>query len=482
MACPPERTDALLEALHGAIEQGRVRISKDKKITAALREGIENIDRLMSAQMAEIMHAPEFRQVEGSWRGLHKLVDRSALSSEIQVHVLNASKERLADSFESATSIDKSLLWRTVYTNEFDMAGGRPYGALIGDFQFDNTPADLELLRNIGTVASAAHCPFVTSPSPQVFGLKSFGQLRQGHTANLDTLFDGDEYIGWNALRKSPVSKYIVMAMPQTMERLPYAPGANEIKEFKFDEVGKDSRGIAKELPHDCFCWSNAAYSVAYFMNNSIEATGWCTWIRGEESGGQIDRLPVYTTKGPDGLLTTKPATEVEIPYAYENILSQLGFMPLVHHKRSDMAVIYSGETLHRPEKRVGSTKEETVRINKNLEVGKKLPNVLAAGQLAQWVMRFCYGKIGGPHDAKEIEKKLNDLINSRFVCGSSNPSIEEKFKYQFAAAEVKVVESDRAGHYEAVVKVRPFDVFEGMDAAIELRADLGSSQGNSGS
>jgi predicted component of type VI protein secretion system len=130
----------------------------------------------------------------------------------------------------------------------------------------------------------------------------------------------------------------------------------------------------------------------------------------------------------------------------------------------------------------VGSTKEETVRINKNLEVGKKLPNVLAAGQLAQWVMRFCYGKIGGPHDAKEIEKKLNDLINSRFVCGSSNPSIEEKFKYQFAAAEVKVVESDRAGHYEAVVKVRPFDVFEGMDAAIELRADLGSSQGNSGS
>lgn len=477
----PEHTRDAMQWLQKAIEEGLVSIQKDKKTTAQLREGIEQIDRLLSAQMAEIMHAPELRQVEGAWRGLHKLVDKSALSPQIQVHVLNASKERLADSFESATSIDKSLLWRMVYSEEFDMAGGRPYGAMIGDFQFDNTPKDLELLRNIGTVAQAAHCPFVSSPSPRFFGLKSFDQLRQKQTSDLPTLLAGDEYIGWNALRESPVSKYIVMAMPQTMERLPYAPGQRTTKGFNFDEVGKDSRGNAKELPHDSFCWSNAAYSVAYFMNRSIESTGWCTWIRGEESGGQIEGLPVYSTKGPDGVLTTKPATEVEIPFAYEATLSKLGFMPLIYHKRSDKAVIYGGETLHKPKERVGATKEETIRLNKNLEVGKKLPNVLAAGQLAQWVMKFCYQKIGGPADAKEMEKKLNDVIASRYVCSSSTPSIQEKFKFQFAAAEVRVVESERAGYYEAIVKVTPFDTFEGLDAAVELHADLGNKQGNSG-
>lgn len=457
-----------LSAVVGAADQNLLKY--DRSVGVSLKHAIEKIDEIVSRQVAAVMQHPEFQKVEGAWRGLNYLVQKTRTNSTLKINVFNISKQKLAEDFETKTLKD-TFLWKQIYSEEYDHGGGHPYGVMIGDYQFHNNDQDLTLLGNIAKVGQGALCPFVTTPSPEFFGVKSFSQLREDHTKNLDKLFDEEQYAKWRSLREKEESKYLVMTMPRVLARLPYSPDVSPARGFQtFDEIGKDSKGRPNELRDDQYCWMSSAYALGTCITRSYDETGWCVSIRGEEAGGRIDDLPLHQFKSVEGGTKTKCPTEVSIPYTYEKNLSDQGFIAALHYKRSDYAVFMGGQTVHKPTKVGGKGSEKK---NKDLELGARLQCVFAAARLAHASKLMLYSKVGSLLSPEDCESLLNNWVNGQYVCASKNPSKDEKRKYPFQQAQIAVVEGERAGAYDARIQVKPFLPMEELHAGIELVSEI---------
>ena len=124
---------------------GAVVVKKDLETAIAAR--IAALDEAISAQLNEVMHAPEFQKLEGSWRGLHYLVQQSETGTMMKIRVMNVSKDDLRKDLERAAEFDQSALFKKIYEEEYGTFGGAPFGALIGDYEFGRHPQDLSLLE-----------------------------------------------------------------------------------------------------------------------------------------------------------------------------------------------------------------------------------------------------------------------------------------------------------------------------------------------
>ncbi|MRR12704.1 type VI secretion system contractile sheath large subunit, partial [bacterium] len=129
--------DMIAEFVQQAM-QGQVVMGRD--LEASIQARIAEIDRLLSAQLNEIMHSEPFQRLEGSWRGLHHLVFESETSVMLKIRVLNVSKKDLLKDLERAAEFDQSAVFKKVYEEEYGTFGGQPFGALIGDYYFSNHP------------------------------------------------------------------------------------------------------------------------------------------------------------------------------------------------------------------------------------------------------------------------------------------------------------------------------------------------------
>ena len=145
-------------------------LTMSKNMDVAINSRIAEIDRLVTAQMNEIMHHEDFQKLEGSWRGLHHLVKNSLTGPMLKIKVMSATKKDLLKDFERALEFDQSAMFRKVYEEEYGTFGGAPFGALIGDYEFGNHPQDMSLLESISQVAAAAHAPFLSAASANMFG------------------------------------------------------------------------------------------------------------------------------------------------------------------------------------------------------------------------------------------------------------------------------------------------------------------------
>ena len=90
---------------------------------------------------------------------------------------MNVSKKDLLKDMERAPEFDQSALFKKVYEEEFGTFGGAPFGALVGDYEFTRHPQDIALLEKISNVAAAAHAPFISAASPQLFNWDDFTEL-----------------------------------------------------------------------------------------------------------------------------------------------------------------------------------------------------------------------------------------------------------------------------------------------------------------
>ncbi|MGX2951321.1 type VI secretion system contractile sheath domain-containing protein [Ursidibacter sp. B-7004-1] len=97
---------------------------------------INEIDRKLSAQVDEILHNPEFRNLESSWRSLKLLVDKTDFRENIKINVIHVTKSELLDDFEFAPEIVQSGFYKHVYSSGYGQFGGEPVGAVIGNYEF----------------------------------------------------------------------------------------------------------------------------------------------------------------------------------------------------------------------------------------------------------------------------------------------------------------------------------------------------------
>ncbi|MCA9752826.1 MAG: type VI secretion system contractile sheath large subunit [Gemmatimonadetes bacterium] len=452
-----EQGKDLIRTLVGQLMDPGMKVQKG--VTKTINARIAAIDELLSAQLNEIMHHPEFQALEGSWRGLNHLVMNSETGESMKIRVLGASKKDLLRDFQAASEFTESALWKKIYEYEFGLYGGDPYGALIGDFTFDKGPQDVELMEQIGQVAAAAHAPFVAAAAPQMFGLDSYTQMPDPR--DLAKIFDksNPENTKWLSFRDSEDSRFVSLTLPRTLTRLPYGKD-NPCDEFDFHEAvdGTD---------HDRYLWSNAAYAFAERLTDAFSKHHWCVAIRGPEGGGLVSGLPVHTFKSREGDVGSKCPTEVLIPDTREKELSDLGFIPLIHCKNTDYAAFFGANSVQRPKK------YDDPAATANAKLSTQTQYLMATSRIAHYMKAICRDKVGSFQSRSECAKFLNNWIGN-YVLAQDEASQEAKAKRPLREARIDVTDDKaRPGCYKAVAYLKPHFQLEELNVSLRLVADL---------
>jgi type VI secretion system protein ImpC len=439
--------------------RGTLRISKDLEATIAAR--IADIDQLLTRQLNEVMHAPEFQKLEGSWRGLHYLVQESETSTMLKLKVINATKDELRRDLERAAEFDQSALFKKVYEEEYGTFGGAPFGALIGDYEFTRHSQDIALLEKISNVAAAAHAPFISAASPELFNLDSFTELTAPR--DLAKIFESVDFVKWRSFRESEDSRYVSLALPHVLGRLPYGPDTNPVEAFMYKEDvdGKD---------HKKYLWMNAAWTLGTKLTDAFARYGWCAAIRGVEGGGLVQGLPTHTFPTDEGEIALKCPTEIAINDRREKELSDLGFMSLVHCKNTDYAAFFSGQTAQK------AKKYDSDAANANARLSAQLPYIMAVSRFAHYLKAMMRDKIGSFMSRADTERFLNTWI-SNYVTPDDTASPATKAQFPLRDARIDVSEvPGKPGVYRAAAFLRPHFQLDELSVSLRLVAELPKS------
>lgn len=463
---PRDETEELLKTLTQEATKGTVKW--DKNLTVTINSAIAAIDEVMSKQLSAIICHEKFQKLEGSWRGLNHLVMNSNTSSQLKIRMLNLSKKELSRDLEKAVEFDQSQTFKKIYESEFGTAGGEPYAALVGDFEFSAHPDDVSLLSKMSNIAAAGFCPFLSAASPEMFGFDSYTELSKPR--DLEKIFDSAEYIPWRSFRDSEDARFVTLAMPRVLARLPYGQSTKPIEAFNFEEVDVNADGKHVEADHDSYCWMNAAYALGTTLTQAFSEYGWCTSIRGAEGGGKVEGLPSHTFASDDGDMDQKCPTEIGITDRREAELSKLGFLPLCHYKNTDYAVFFGAQTSQSPKK------FDDPDATSNAAISARLPYVMATSRIAHFLKVMARDKIGSFMEASDAEVWLNRWINN-YVNGSPGASAEMKARFPLAEAKVEVKEvPGQPGVYSAIAWMRPWLQMEELTASLRLVANIPKS------
>jgi len=416
------RAKDLIGELVSQVLDGTVVISSN--LSATLDARVAELDALISEQLSEILHAPEFQRMESAWRGLHYLCKHTSTSEMMKIKMLNAPKKDLVRDFNNAIDFDQGALFKKVYEEEFGTFGGAPFGALIGDYEITRQPEDMYFIEQMSHVAAASHAPFISSASPELLGLDSFADL--GKPRDMAKIFDTLEYAKWKSFRESQGSRYVGLAVPRFLGRMPYHPKEGTVVEgFNFveDVDGTD---------HSKYLWVNSAYAFAARLTSAFEHFGWCAAIRGVEGGGLVEDLPTHAFKTDDGEIALKCPTEIAITDRREKELSDLGFIPLVHCKNTDYAAFFGAQSVQR------AKKYNTDAANANAVLSSQLQYIFASCRIAHYLKSMMRDKIGSFAAASNVEQFLNNWL-AQYVVMDDSASPEVQAQDPLREASVKV-------------------------------------------
>jgi type VI secretion system protein ImpC len=425
---------------------------------------IAQIDQTLSEQINLILHHVDFQKLESAWRGLHHLVSNTETDERLKIRFIDVSKEELRRTMKRYKGLawDQSPLFKQIYEEEYGQLGGEPYGCLVADYYFDHTPADVDLLGSIAKVAAASHTPFISGASPSVLQMESWQEL--ANPRDLTKIFAQNlEYAPWNSLRNMEDARYVGLAMPRFLSRLPYGAKTNPVDEFDFEEETDGAN-------HHKFAWANAAYAMGVNINRSFKHYGWCSLIRGVESGGTVDNLPCHTFPTDDGGVDMKCPTEIAISDRREAELSKNGFIPLVHRKNTDHATFIGAQSLQRP----AEYYDPDATANANLSA--RLPYLFACSRFAHYLKCIVRDKIGSFREREEMQSWLNAWIMNYVDADPANSSQDTKASRPLAAAEVLVEDVEgNPGYYQAKFFLRPHFQLEGLTVSLRLVTRLPS-------
>jgi type VI secretion system protein ImpC len=464
------KTDGARSAVENAVRTLAEQALRESTVVSddvigTIKAIIAELDSKLTEQVNLILHHAKFQAVESAWRGLSYLINNTETDEMLQIRVMNISKKDLSKTLGKFKGVawDQSPIFKKLYEEEYGQLGGAPYGCLVGDYYFDHTPGDVGLLGQIAQVAAAAHAPFIAGTSPALMGMDSWQEL--ANPRDLAKIFSAPDYAAWRSLRDSEDSRYIGLAMPRFLSRLPYGAKTSPVEEFDFEE----ETGVGE---HSKYTWANAAYAMAVNINRSFKMYGWCTSIRGVESGGVVESLPVHTFPSDDGGVDLKCPTEIAISDRREAELANVGLMPLIHRKNTDVAAFIGAQSLQKP------TEYTDPDATANSRLSGRLPYLFASCRFAHYLKCMVRDKVGSFMERSDMERYLGDWIKG-YVLG--NPALAGdamKAQKPLAAAEVKVQEIEgNPGYYAAQFFLRPHYQLEGVNVSLRLVSKLPSQK-----
>ncbi|WP_448565350.1 type VI secretion system contractile sheath large subunit [Thalassotalea ganghwensis] len=440
-------TAALSVFLEMAGESNVSRIDK-----GLLDNYVSKIDRIISAQLDEILHHPEFQKIESAWRSLQYLVNRTPNSSNIKIELLDVDKETLRDDFEEAPDTTQSALYKHVYTAEFDTPGGEPISTIVSNYEFDCSAADISLLQEVSRVSAAAHAPFLASAGAKFFLKDNLEEVAK--IQDLNSYMDRAEFLRWKNFRDTEDSRYIGLTFPRYLQRLPYGD-ANPVRNFNYQEdVSAES--------HDKYLWGSASFTFASNVIQSFHKNGWAVNIRGPQSGGKVENLPLHTFEAGNGFETKIP-TEVLVSETKELEFANQGFIPLSYYKNSDFACFFSANSTQKP------TEYDTPEATANARINSRLPYIFLVSRIAHYMKVLQRENIGSSKPRHELEQQLNDWLGS-LVTKMNNPDEELIATHPLKDANVTVSEiPGNPGYYRVNTFIVPHFQVEGVDVRLAL-------------
>jgi type VI secretion system protein ImpC len=451
-----ERGKDMIKRFVSEVLEGSITMARDTE--AALNARIAQLDHLISLQLNEIMHAPELQKLEATWRGLKYLLSQTETSTQLKIKVLNVNKKELLRDLQRAPEFDQSALFKKVYEEEYGVFGGAPFGALVGDYEFGRSGQDIELLEKVSQVAAAAHAPFLTASSADMLNLESFSTLDQPR--DLAKIFESTEYAKWKAFRQTEDSRYVALTVPRMLLREPYGKDTVPVEAFQYEEHVDGTE-------HDKYLWGNAAWALAARVNQAFAMYGWCACIRGVESGGLVEGLPVHNFKTDSGDVAMKCPTEVPITDRREKELADLGFAPLVHCKGTPNAAFFSVQSAQKA--KVYDKDAATA----NARISAQLPYIFAVSRFAHYLKTMMRDKIGGYMSKTDAQMFLNNWI-SNYVVANDDAPMSVKAKRPLKEARVDVQEDPRKpGVYRAIAFLRPHFQLDELSVSMRLVAEL---------
>ena len=451
----PRAKDLVGEFVHQILDEGMTVSSDTIKMIQAQ---IARIDELISGQLNEILHHPDYQKLEASWRGLHYLVMNTETSTRLKLRLMCASKAEVFKDLDQAIEFDQSQLFRKIYEEEYGTFGGFPFSMIVGDYEFGRHPQDMALLEKLSGVAAAAHAPFISGASPRLFDMDSFTEL--GNPRDLAKIMESTELIKWRSFQQSEDSRYVTLVLPHILLRLPYGPNTAPTEEFSYveDTDGRD---------HKKYLWGNAAWALTQRITNAFALYGWCAAIRGVEGGGMVTGLPTHTFKTDEGDIALKCPTEIAITDRREKELDTLGFVSLCHCKGTDYAAFFGGQTTQKPKQ------YDTDAANANARISARLPYLLAASRFAHYLKVICRDKIGSFQTKDTLSVYLNRWMGT-YVLGTDDAGQELKAQFPLREARVDVFDvAGKPGAFRAVAFLRPHFQLEELTASIRLVAEL---------
>jgi type VI secretion system protein ImpC len=434
-------------------------------VIGTIKAIIAEIDQKLTGQINLILHNERFQQVEGAWRGLSYLINNTETDEMLKIRVLNISKKDLGKTLKKFKGVawDQSPLFKKLYEEEYGQLGGEPYGCLVGDYSFDHTPPDVELLGQLAQISAASHAPFIAAAAPSLMGMDSWQQL--ANPRDLAKIFGAPDYAAWRSLRDSEDAKYVGLAMPRFLARLPYGAKTSPVEEFDFEEETGSG-------DHSKYAWANAAYAMAVNINRSFKLYGWCSQIRGVESGGSVEGLPVHTFPSDDGGVDMKCPTEIAISDRREAELANCGLMPLIHRKNTDIAAFIGAQSLQKPAEYTDPDATANARLS------ARLPYLFASCRFAHYLKCMVRDKVGSFKERSDMERFLSDWIKGYVLGNPEDAGDALKAQKPLAGAEVKVAEVEgNPGYYSARFYLRPHYQLEGVNVTLSLVSRLPSQK-----
>lgn len=444
----------------------------------AIDRSISKIDNIINDQLNEVIHHPRFQKLESAWRGLWYLAVQAEGIRNIKIKLLDISWAEVVRDIDRAMEFDQSQLFIKVYNDEFGIAGGEPFGVLIGDYEIHHRPSkdhpydDIATLKGLCNVAAASFAPFIAGASSQLFGLDNFSMF--GTPINLKTIFPQDEYIAWRSLRDRADSRFIGLTVPHILMRKPYRTKPGIYKGLFFYEKSnhKDNSNML---------WGNAAFGFGAILIREFASVGWFGHIRGvprdQIGGGLLTNLPidVFETDADD--LAYKPSTDVVITDTTERELSDLGFTPLCQCYDTPYAAFYNNQSIQKPK---NQNTHKTAAQNSsvvNAKLSSMLQHVLCGSRIAHYIKVMVRDKVGSFATAGDCETLLRKWL-TKYTSGRKDLLWEDQARYPILESLVEVKEHpEKTGHFLCSIRIVPHYQIDQMVSELELSTELVQSR-----
>ena len=420
-------------------------------------ERIAQLDRRLSAQLAEILHHPDFRRLEATWRGLHYLVYRAETGTMLKIRVFHATKAELLEDVKGSPSFKDSILYRKLFEEEFGQLGGEPYGLLLGDHEFGPGEDDLLLLTRLAQIAEYGQAPFIAAANPRLLGGERFADVADRFAKG--EMFEV-ESAKWQQFRAQSHAAYVGLTAPHVLARLPYGDWGRHVPEFVCEEFPDGLR--ADELP-----WMSAAWPFAAVVADNFARYGWFARVRAEEGGGRVEGLPRLRTSHQVGVATVAGGTvEVSWSARAEAELTRRGVLTLWEGQGHETPLFLSAASCYQPGP--GSNPEQQARA----ATVSRLNVLLCATRFTRHLMVMSRDKIGSIMDVNDCEQWLRHWLHSYTLGNEKARAPEEQAQYPVTLGQIDVREVPRQrGWYQVVLRVRPTYQFDPpLKHAIELR------------